>query len=261
MSELQTKFQTIIKKIEKRIKDEQELNFIKEQIADISILFLDQLDKLIDVNENKINQVVEREKKLENKVKEIEGVVRNMEKEFYVDDNYDFEIVCPYCNYEFVADFSQSIKEEIECPECHNIIELDWNNEEDECLGNCSCCEDGCHGHEIEIDEQEEYDEGNQEDMEQESIEKEEIKLERPIKQMKFTSAEMNKEEAQIEQTEAEQPNKEAKQKQSKQPKIEQEVVEQQLKEQLQQEVEEQEGIDEQEETLISEIEDDKEDM
>ena len=42
MSELQTKFQAIIKKIEDRIEDEEELKFIKEQIADISILFLDQ---------------------------------------------------------------------------------------------------------------------------------------------------------------------------------------------------------------------------
>ena len=152
MSELQTKFQAIIKKIEERIQDEEDLNFIKEQIAEISMLYLDQLDKLVELNENKLSKLVEHEKSLEAKIKEIEDSVKNMEKEFFIDDNYDFEIVCPYCNYEFVSDFSQSVKEEIECPECHNIIELDWNGGEEEgCSGHCSCCEEDC-GHEEEND-------------------------------------------------------------------------------------------------------------
>ena len=30
------------------------------------------------------------------------------------------------------------LKEEIECPECHNIIELDWD--EEDCGGCCSSC-------------------------------------------------------------------------------------------------------------------------
>ena len=47
---------------------------------------------------------------------------------------------------------------EIECPECHNIIELDWN--EEECGGCCSGC-DGCEeGHDSEHDE-----DNNDEDM------------------------------------------------------------------------------------------------
>ena len=72
----------------------------------------------------------------------------------YVDENFDFEIVCPYCNYEFVSDFSQNLKEQVECPECHNIIELDWNNhEEHDCSGHCSCCESEC-GQEEEEDEE-----------------------------------------------------------------------------------------------------------
>lgn len=156
MSELQTKFQAIIKRIEERIQDEEDLNFIKEQIAEVSMLYLDQLDKLVELNENKLSKIVEHEKSLEAKVRELEDSVKNMEKEFFLDDNFDFEIVCPYCNYEFVSDFSQSVKEEIECPECHNIIELDWNGgEEDGCFGHCSCCEEEC-GHEEENEKEQE---------------------------------------------------------------------------------------------------------
>ena len=162
MSELQNKFQSIMKKIEGKIQDEEELKFIKEQIADMSVLFLDQLDKVVELSESRMNKVIEKEKQLETKLNEVEASVKNMEREFFVDDNYDFEIVCPYCNYEFVSDFSQSVKEEVECPECHNIIELDWNNEEEhECSGHCLCCQEDC-GEDYE-EQSEEQDENEKE--------------------------------------------------------------------------------------------------
>jgi UDP:flavonoid glycosyltransferase YjiC (YdhE family) len=61
------------------------------------------------------------------------------------EDGFDFEIVCPYCNYEFIIDMAEN-KTEIECPECKNTIELDWtgdvDNEHHDCSGDCH----GCHG-------------------------------------------------------------------------------------------------------------------
>jgi len=57
----------------------------------------------------------------------------------------NFEIVCPYCEYEFVIDANED-KKEVECPECKNIIELDWSgnlDEDDECSGHCHGCS-GC---------------------------------------------------------------------------------------------------------------------
>ena len=57
-------------------------------------------------------------------------------------DGFDFEIVCPYCNHEFVADIDFENKRDIECPECHNMIELDFNADEG-CSGDCL----GCHEH------------------------------------------------------------------------------------------------------------------
>ena len=33
---------------------------------------------------------------------------------------------------------------EVECPECHNIIELDWNEDEDCDLEDCSSCSHYC---------------------------------------------------------------------------------------------------------------------
>jgi len=169
MSALQDKFNAIVKKIENRIEDKELLDFVKQQVADISILFIDQLDKVVDLSQSRLDELIEHEKEITKKVVQLEQSVRNMEREFFVDESCDFEIVCPYCNYEFVSDFSQSLKEEVECPECHNIIELDWNNQDDahECLGHCCSCDSECGQEEEETqdDDDSKQDEDNEDDM------------------------------------------------------------------------------------------------
>lgn len=163
MAKLQEDFNAIIAKIEERITDEEELNFIKQQIADISMLYINELNKVMDISERRVNQVVENQRVLEKKQLELEAALNNMEKELFVsEEDYNFEIVCPYCNHEFVSDIGSDIHE-VECPECHNTIELDWNQEsEGECGGHCGSC-GGCeHDQEdneiediVEIDEEE----------------------------------------------------------------------------------------------------------
>lgn len=151
MSVLQDKFNAIIAKIEERITDPEDLDFIKQQIADISILYIDELNKIMDLSERRVNQVYENQKVLEKKMSELEKGMNTIEKELFVEDEYDFEITCPYCNYEFIADIN-SDKKEVECPECHNLIELDWNQDEHDCEGHCCSC-DGCEHDEEDIDE------------------------------------------------------------------------------------------------------------
>ncbi len=82
----------------------------------------------------------------------MQQVIDNIEKDIYSEDGFDFEIVCPYCDYEFIIDLDEN-KTEIECPECQNIIELDWTGDIDEenqnqdkqhgCNGSCHGCS-GC---------------------------------------------------------------------------------------------------------------------
>lgn len=142
MSQLQDKFNGIISEIEERITDEEELNFIKQKIADISMLYIDELDKVMELSQKRVNQVYENQKMIEKKMAELEKGMNTIEKELFVEDEYDFEIVCPYCNYEFLTDINSN-KKEVECPECHNVIELDWNQEEHDCSGHCGEC-GGC---------------------------------------------------------------------------------------------------------------------
>jgi type I restriction-modification system DNA methylase subunit len=42
----------------------------------------------------------------------------------------------------FLKDNDFTDKDEIECPKCHNIIELDWDDEC--CDGECECCGSQC---------------------------------------------------------------------------------------------------------------------
>lgn len=166
MSKLQEDFNAIIAKIEERITDEEELGFIKQQIIDVSMLYINELNKVIDISERRVNQVVENQRMLEKKQNQIESTLSNMEKEFFIDDEeYDFEIVCPYCNYEFVSDIASDIKE-VECPECHNMIELDWNEDEGGCDGHCGGCHEcGEHTEEDSEDMEDATESGNDEDM------------------------------------------------------------------------------------------------
>ena len=81
------------------------------------------------------------------KLQKMQQVLDNIEQDIYSDEGFDFEIVCPYCDYEFVIDVDDN-KTEIKCPKCDNIIELNWSgNLEDDidqggCQGHCL----GCHG-------------------------------------------------------------------------------------------------------------------
>ena len=131
MTDLKKRFNNILQDIEKNVTNKEDLDYIKTQVYNISLLFLDELDKLAEINLNRLNTMVDREKELEAKIESMEKIIDKLEKEVYSsDDDSDFEIVCPYCNSEFIEDFSNGIKYEVRCPECDNIIELDWNEEE-----------------------------------------------------------------------------------------------------------------------------------
>lgn len=131
MTDLKKRFNNILQDIEKNVTNKEDLDYIKTQVYNISLLFLDELDKLAEINLNRLNTMVDREKELEAKIESMEKIIDKLEKEVYSsDEDSDFEIVCPYCNSEFIEDFSNGIKYEVRCPECDNLIELDWNEEE-----------------------------------------------------------------------------------------------------------------------------------
>lgn len=163
MSNIKKRFNEIIADLDKNIKNKEDLEYIKSQVYNIALLFLDEIDKLAELNLGRLNTMLDREKELGKRIATMESVIKNIEKELFVSNECDFEIQCPYCNAEFVEDFTNGYKHEVKCPECDNLIELDWNPEEEcncgheeNCHGECSC---GC-----EAENEEEQEEDNEED-------------------------------------------------------------------------------------------------
>lgn len=146
MSDLQEKFKNIIDDLDKNIENKKDLEYIKTQIYNISILFMDELDKIAELNMDKMNRLIVKHKELNTRMQQMESTIKRIEDDVYLneeDEDIDFEIICPYCNTEFEVDMNDEIKSEVKCPECNNIIELDWNQEEDGCNGHCCDC-NGC---------------------------------------------------------------------------------------------------------------------
>ena len=146
MSNLQEKFNKIINDLDHNIENKNDLEYIKTQIYNISMLFIDELDKISELNMDKINRLIVKHKELNNRMQQLENTMKQIEEDIYLDSDEEelgFEIMCPYCNAEFEVDMNEEIKSEVKCPECNNIIELDWNQDEC-CGGHCGSCESHC---------------------------------------------------------------------------------------------------------------------
>ena len=171
MSILKDNYNRIIREIEQTISDEEERKIVKGKVEELASIFIDIIDKLANSTDAKIQEMEEKQKKIEEKMDYMQKMMDEIENDIYLSEEepFDFEIVCPYCNHEFVVEIPDNVehmKKEVECPECHNTIEIDWN-EEEECTGDCH----GCHGceedediHEISIEDEENDDEENNED-------------------------------------------------------------------------------------------------
>ncbi len=133
MANLKKRFNEILQDIEKNIKNKEDLEYIKSQVYNISILFLDELDKLAELNLDRLNVLIEREKELSKKITSMEKMMSSIEKEVFVNPECDFEIICPYCNTEFIQDLTSGVENEVKCPECGNAIEIDWHEDEECC--------------------------------------------------------------------------------------------------------------------------------
>lgn len=151
------RYQDLMNNLEANVENKKDLEYIKNSYSSLFLTFIEDLQQVVNKNEEKLQQMEENQKQLEIKTSKLESSVQKIEKDIYVNDNYDFEIVCPYCNYEFETELDD-LKDQIKCPECNNVIELDWNQEESSCSGNCSAGCTGCHSTFDEEDEEQNED-------------------------------------------------------------------------------------------------------
>ena len=154
MAKLREEYNNFLEDIEKNLKNKEDLEYVRVRFSMFVDKVIDEIDMLIDYKTQKMNELEQKQKEIDDKMNKMQQIVDNIEKDIYSDEGFDFEIICPYCDNQFVIDVDED-KTEVECPVCNNIIELDWSGELEEdsdCNGSCS----GCHGCDEETEEQQE---------------------------------------------------------------------------------------------------------
>lgn len=139
MADITEKCKEIIQELDKNIKDSNDLEFAKVQVYSLLEEFLQEIEEIQEIADKRINSLVQNQSELDRRLSTIE-------KDIYEEEG-DFEIVCPYCNNEFLVDYDE-LKDDVVCPECNNTIELDFNDEHD-----CSCCHGDCGEDDCDCDE------------------------------------------------------------------------------------------------------------
>lgn len=156
MSDLKKKYKEILKNLEENIESKKDLEYATEQVKKLANVFLDEMEKMEEYTDIKFEELSKKQAMVEEKMAYLEKTLNGIEKDIYdIDENYDLEVVCPYCNYEFVLD-ENTQNSEVECPECGNIIEIDWDGDsfEEGCTGHCSSCSSQCGSEDIKEDEE-----------------------------------------------------------------------------------------------------------
>lgn len=164
MGVLKDSYTSFLEDIEKNVKNKEDLEYVKLRFADFLDVVLKQMDYIMNYRQAEFDTLEKKQKELDNRIEKMEQIIDNIEKDIYAEDGFDFEIVCPYCNYEFVVDVDEN-KTEVECPECNNIIELDWSGDIDEEGHNCNGSCHSCHGCEEDIQEDDDEQDDEDDDM------------------------------------------------------------------------------------------------
>ncbi len=121
---LGNKFKEVIANLEKQIQNKEDLEFVKKQVTELTMSYLHELEKIEQNYDFKVTRCTERIEDLEKSLEDV--------KEQICHEEIDVEpITCPYCNSKFLIEFDNKQKE-IKCPDCKNIIELDWDEYEDD---------------------------------------------------------------------------------------------------------------------------------
>ena len=159
MGEPKKEFAKILSELEREIKDPRDLEIAKSKLFEVGMLFMDVTTKALESN-TQYDRLSKKIDKMQKSLKKIEEDIyideeddeddigdQMHDNDINTDEDFEFEIKCPYCNYEFIIGNDEDLKDEIECPKCHKEIQLDWD---DYCDGECSHCGSICYSEGLE---------------------------------------------------------------------------------------------------------------
>lgn len=87
MSVLSDNYKRIVSEIEEKISNPEELEFVKEKVSELSMLFMDIIDSLSEKADEKIKQIEEKQKQIESKMSEVESAVNEIESDIYTEED------------------------------------------------------------------------------------------------------------------------------------------------------------------------------
>lgn len=122
------KYNEILKKLEKGIVGKNNLELAKSLFSELNLIYVDSLEKISEDYNRKILDIEERVEKLE-EILEMDLHQNELEEDSSI--NLSESITCPYCGSDFLVEHDENTHE-ITCPECDNLIELDWGEFEDD---------------------------------------------------------------------------------------------------------------------------------
>ena len=133
MAKLREEYNNFLADVEKNLKNKEDVIYVKQRFSIFVDKLIDQIDEVFEAKQQRIDAIEEKQNRIENKMNVMQQAINNIEKDIYSEEDFDFEIICPYCDNQFVIEAEEG-KTEVECPQCNNIIELDWSEEGEENL-------------------------------------------------------------------------------------------------------------------------------
>ena len=119
------KYNEILKNLESHLFNLKDLDYVKTQITELTMLYINEIDKKNSINNKKFDNI-------EKRLLELESRIELLEIEEFEEIAIEGEkINCPYCNYDFSVEY-EGTNQEINCPNCDNLIVLDWGEFEDD---------------------------------------------------------------------------------------------------------------------------------
>ena len=99
MGSLKNEYKSFLDDIEKNIKDKEDLNYIKQRFVRFMDAVLEEMDYISSYKTEQIEALEKSQKEVQEKLAKMQTVLDNIEKDIYSEDGFDFEIICPYCNF------------------------------------------------------------------------------------------------------------------------------------------------------------------
>ena len=92
MNKIKNEYKSFLNDLEKNIKNEEDLAYIKKRFCDFFDVILDQIEAIADYKNEQIEEMEKRQIAIEEKIQKMQGILDNIEKDIYLEDGFDFDL-------------------------------------------------------------------------------------------------------------------------------------------------------------------------